>query len=245
MRFRSRHLQAGVTLLELLIAVALMSVITAAVTYAFIAGLDLERLQQQRRTLQEQDFALEQRIKQVLRGAKLSEDETDLNTYFIGETLADSGDLGCDQITFTTTSPGVPLAAQASEDDFETQNTQRGPVGGVAEVSLGMTPVGDAGEDGGLFERLQRPSDGDPTQGGTETLLDPDIRQIGFQFWNGTEWVTEWDTVNGAERRLPMAVRVSYSRVESAEDTVRSFIVPLPTSDVDALNPVATTGGTL
>jgi type II secretory pathway pseudopilin PulG len=233
--------------MELLVVVGLMGLLTLAISSAFVAGLDLERLQAERRATQTQDFALEQRLTRLLRGIKLAEDETDLNTYFVGETLTGSGELGCDQITFTTTSPGVSLAAIASTDDFETQHTQRGAIGGVAEVSLGLTPVGDGGSESGLFERLQRPSDGDYSQGGTETVLDPEIDQIGFQFWNGTEWITEWDTINGAERRLPQAIRVSYTRTNAnSENPVRSFVVPIPTSDVTADNPATgTTGGTL
>ncbi|HVK06205.1 MAG TPA: hypothetical protein VM490_22230 [Armatimonadaceae bacterium] len=67
---------------------------------------------------------------------------------------------------------------------------------------------------------------------------------MGFQFFSGTEWVTTWDTVAGGERRLPAAVRVSYMLKEDAEGTVRSILVPIPTSDVTATNP-SLNGGAL
>jgi len=64
--------------------------------------------------------------------------------------------------------PNEPFPVTNTTDDFETQQTLYGPVGGVSEISLSTTAVGDAGSHTGLFERRQTPSDGDPTQGGTE-----------------------------------------------------------------------------
>lgn len=232
---------------------AMTVVLTAAIGYGFVAGLDMQRVHSQRRASADRVEAMERRITEVLRGATLSDDETDLTTYFVG---GDTGTVGLTAssaaaasggLTFTTTAPGVPSAARFSEDDWETQQAARGPVGGVAEVSLSTTPVGmDAGDRAGLFERIQRPADGDPSQGGTESLLAPGVAEIVFEFWDGTQWLTAWDTLTG-ERRLPAAVRVTYvlnseeNRQEAAA-TERTFIVAIPASDVDALEP-ATGGG--
>ena len=122
-----------------------------------------------------------------------------------------------------------------------------GPQGGVAEVSLGMIAVGEeAPSTMGLFERLQLPADGDAAQGGTELVLEPAVTQLGFEFYDGIEWTTDWDTQNST-RRLPAAVRVSYTLATDADGHLHTFVVPLPASDVDADNPAnaTSTGGTL
>ena len=234
-----RRRRSGVTLVELLVVLALMTVLTGAVGYGFVAGLDMQRVHAARQAEQDRTEATELRITRLLQGAKLAANAADTTTYFVGVATTDADDLGCDQLTFTTTAPGVPPVARLSEDDFETQHLARGAVGGVAEVSLSMTPAGDAGDRTGLFERVQRPSDGDPTQGGTEAVLSDEVERIGFQFWDGLQWVTVWDTQAGV-RRLPAAVMVSYVPVGAADsDPPRVFVVPLPASDVDEQDPVA------
>lgn len=231
----SRSRRAGFTLIELMVVVVLLAILTAAVSYAFVAGLDIER-RQARTTQQRIDIAgMEQRITNLLQSAFLSGDANDATTFFVATN--DSGsEIGADTLTFTTTAPGVPLVALGGEDDFETRNENQGPVGGVEEVAYSMTPVGDAGNRTGLFERMQRPSDGDPTQGGMEGVLSPQVESIGFEFYNGTDWVNTWDTVSG-ERRLPSSVRVRYTLNDDSTDATYSFLVPIPTSDVDAQDP--------
>jgi type II secretory pathway pseudopilin PulG len=235
MKSLNRRSRAGVTLIELLVVAAIMMILTLALAYVFAGSVDIEQMQRQRQSRQSRLNLMEQRITVWLQGAKLGQDNDDATTYFIG--LSESGDesLGCDRLTFTSLTP-FPLAAQESQDDFETQQQTLGPVGGIAEISLGMTPFADPGDRSGLFLRQQRPSDGDSTQGGTESLLEGDIETIGFEFWNGNEWVTTWDTVQG-ERRLPAAVRVNYRLTNSSENAIHRFIVSIPTSDVDTQNP--------
>jgi prepilin-type N-terminal cleavage/methylation domain-containing protein len=268
----ARRRQAGLTLIELLITVAMMALLSAAVATAFVAGLDAERNQARRRDADRQTVTFERRITVLLQGAKLDPSTTDRTTYFVGDNVGDTlgpigpggtggtgatgsgaaqpastlngnGDLGCSRLTFTTAADDVPMRARDDTDDFETQEQKNGPIGGMAEVEWATTPVGDAGDKTGLFERLQRPSDGDPSQGGTETLLDANVDQIGFQFWNGTDWVTTWSTINGTQRRLPAAVQVQYTLQGEPKGTLHMFIVPIPTSDVTAQNPLATAPG--
>jgi prepilin-type N-terminal cleavage/methylation domain-containing protein len=234
--------RSGFTLIELLLAMSLTAMLMTAVVYAYIAGLDMQRTHARRREAGNREEATERTITALLRGAKLAEDVGDRTTFFQG-IVEGSGELGCDRLTFTTVAPGVPMAARSSADDFETQQAARGPVGGVAEVSLSTAPIGDAAGKAGLFERMQRPSDGDPAQGGTESDIDSEIDQIGFQFWDGIQWVDTWDTTTG-ERRLPAAVKVTIVRNGQASTTGRAFIVPIPATDVDSRNP-ASSGGSV
>lgn len=233
---RRKRSAAGITLVELLVVVVLMAILTVAVSSAFVSGLDMERLQKQRRSQQDRSEQREQTITRLLQGATITDDVNDTTTFFVAASVDGDTDMGSDRLTFTTTGPGITQAVRENPDDFETQQAAQGPVGGTAEVSLGTTAFGDAGDKTGLFLRLQRPSDGDPTQGGREWLLDPDIDRVGFTFFNGTDWVDTWDTILGGDRRLPAAVRVSYT-LKDAPDDVKSFMVTLPSSDVDSLNP--------
>ena len=254
----------GLTLVELLIVLTITALLASALGYAFTAELTMQRTTQARRAEADRSDATERRITLLLKGAILAQASPDPAalpptgpasgpssgpalaasastaaavpvTYFRGLAEDGTSDLGCARLTWTTTAPAVPLAALSGTEDFETQQQARGPVGGLAEVSLSATPVGDAGGRTGLFERTQRPSDGDPTQGGFESVLDPQVARIGFQFWDGQEWVSEWPAVSPP--RLPAAVRVRYTLKNRPDSEVHVFDVPLPASDVDAQKP--------
>jgi len=137
--------------------------------------------------------------------------------------------------------PTSNAALQDSSNDFVQQNQTRGPEGGVVELQIGLTPVGTPPSDKkGVFIRQQRPADADPTQGGYEWLLLPDIDYLLFEFWDGTQWQQSWDTTTQSTIRLPAAVRVTYSK---GTDTRTVFVVQLPLSDVTPANPATDIGG--
>jgi prepilin-type N-terminal cleavage/methylation domain-containing protein len=235
---------SGFALIELLVAMAITGLLALALTFAFTAEVNMQRLQETRRVDQNQTDSMEREITRAVQGAKLLSTATDTTTYFQGTEDNGTSDLGCDRLTLTTTAPGIPMAAMLNTtDDFETQQQARGPVGGVSEISFGTTAVGDAADKTGLFERMQRPSDSDPTQGGFETVLDSQIDRIGFEFWDGQKWVNSWDTTTGI-RRLPQAVQVSYTLKNGTDSDIRIFVVPIPASDVTPQNPVSTVGAT-
>lgn len=241
---RSMAACQGFTIVEVLLALSLSAVLAAALGFTFSAAFRLQKSHTDGQAAADQTGRLEQEITRIIRGAKLTSTATDTASFFQGVNSGGETDLGCDRLTLTTTAPGTTVAAQTNTtDDFETQQTMYGPVGGVSEISLSTTAVGDAGSHTGLFERRQTPSDGDPTQGGTESVLDSDIDQIGFQFWNGTQYQTTWDTTAG-DRRLPASVQVSYRLKNDPEQIVHMFVVAIPASDVTALNPDSAQGGT-
>jgi hypothetical protein len=244
MKAARKRARSGLTLLELLMAIGLAVIMTAALSYAFAAGLSVQHKYAERQADPNHIEAMRQRITKLLRSARLYS-ATDTTTYFVAYNNGNGGDLGADQIVFTTTAVGVPLSAMTDDDDFQTQQNANGPVGGTCEVSYSMVPVGDAGGRTGLFERIQHPSDGDPTQGGMESLLAPEITRIGFQFWDGLEWTTTWDTTQtgAGTHHLPAAVKVSYTVQGQSDSNAKAFIVPLLTSDVTDQNPVTAFGG--
>jgi prepilin-type N-terminal cleavage/methylation domain-containing protein len=265
MKRDSKNLQKqyGLTLIELLIVLGITAILASALGYAFTAELTMQRVEEARRADLDRSDATERQITRLLQGAKLTVPAESSpavvpgvlpglpagmavpaaqTTYFAGVVESSANELGCDRLTFTTTAPALPMAALSSTDDFETQQQARGPIGGLAEISLSVTPIGDASGRTGLFERLQQPSDGDPTQGGVEFLLDPQIERVGFQFWDGLEWVTSWSAASPP--RLPQAVRVSYTLRGAPPGEVRVFDVPLPSSDVSAQSPQNTNQNT-
>lgn len=234
--------QNGMTLVELMIVMAISVVISGALAVAFGGAVSLQRSQEAARAAGERTDVVERTVTRLLAGARLSGTTvTPPTTFFQG--LSDGGvtEVGSDRLTFTTTAPVVPLKSLDSADDYETQQTSTGPVGGLAEVSLGLTAVGNPGDKSGLFERVQRPSDGDPTQGGQESVLGPDIASIGFQFWDGQQWLDTWDTTTMTPVRLPQAVQVTYRLKSEPGGPVHLFVAPVPASDVSSIDPVTST----
>ena len=240
--------RAGVTLIELVISVAIIGILTAAITRAFIAGLTYETSINAARTRQEIRDSLDLRLTDLFKHAYLSPDDTNTDTFFIAGTGGEDTLTGefADTVQFTVQGERPRSSTLESVDDFETQNERFGPQGGVTEIAISMTPVGDAGTRQGLFIRTQRPSDSEPTLGGTETVFDETVRSIEFEFWDGAAWQPSWSTQVGAEKRLPAAVRITYTREGEAAEQPRVLVVRLPISDVTADDPAdqLTPGGT-
>lgn len=236
----------GVSLLELLVVAVMSAIITAGAVRAFNSGIEFQTTVVPRREAQLERHRFEDGISKLLKAAYVSTNEQDATTYFVagsssGETGGLSEGVTADTLVFTIL--GLPPTASYmnSEDEFETKNEVFGPQGGAAEIQLSTVPVGDAGEHTGLFVREQRPADGMPFEGGYESVWSDLVASIFFEFWNGETWVAEWDTLTQGERRLPAAVRVTYSFVGDESQT--SFVVRIPLSDVTPDNPLGVGGG--
>ncbi len=234
--------QRGLTLLELLIVLAMTAIILVGLTGSYEVALRYQREMPAREAARQSELNFVRQLRQALEGAYLSSDEADFTSFFIASS---SGGVEGDPDTLTFTSTAFAPAGDyvQSADDFETLHTDYGPQGGLTEVALSISPVGDAPNEAqtGLYLRKQRPSDGDPTQGGTEELLNADIETIGFEFWDGVDWITAWDTTAGT-RRLPAAVRMFYQVGDEQEERV--IVIRLLQSDVTLDNPVLENGGT-
>ncbi|MBI1756693.1 MAG: hypothetical protein HY248_01880 [Fimbriimonas ginsengisoli] len=232
------------TLIELLVAGLMTAVLTGAIGSAYISSLGFERRSLDARQSEEARIRFEDRLSRLIASATLGTDRTDRLSYFIGEVGAQqSGPAAVastnssDTLVFTCVGQRLPGIMLDSNNDFESMNSELGPQGGSIEVGLSMTPVGNPPEQKqGLFIRQQRPADGDPTQGGLESVFDAGVRQIGFEFFDGLNWQPQWNTQTGAHR-LPAAVRVSY-QIEGDEQS-RVFVVRIASSNVTPDNPVA------
>lgn len=224
----------GLTLIELMITLAISGVLVMSIAMAFEYGVKFQRLVPQTEARMRAEVRFEQRLRELLEAAYLTADVTDQTAYFL--TLSTAGDLAePDTLVFTALGSQPTAGYIQSEDDFETLNEIYGPQGGLMEVSLSAVPIGDAPVDAALFVRTQRPSDGDPTQGGMESALMEGIDSVRFLFFDGFEWVDEWDTL-ALSRRLPAAVSIIYTFVDDEEEY--SLTVRLPHSDVTPENPV-------
>jgi Tfp pilus assembly protein PilE len=133
---------------------------------------------------------------------------------------------------------------QSAESDLEQLNTDYGPQGGVTEIAISLSAVGDPGQySGDLYIRTQHPADADYTQGGTERVLDDSVQKIQFEFYDGTNWDGGWDTTSSGMHYLPAAIRVHYW-LKADPDTEHVFVVRLPLSTLTPQSPLgsASTG---
>ena len=240
----------GITLVEVLIAATISAIVMGAAGTAYVEGLRAARGLSQGRDVIARRTVFENTLKNLFAHAYVDADATNTTTYFIsGDSISAStpnstgtsasGGAGDDgSVVFTTLGRRLPSTLLSSTEDFETNNEKFGAVSGVTEVQLGTSPIGrPTGGEEGLFLREQSPSDNDPSQGGTESLLLPDVETISFEFYDGTGWITTWDTNTQGTRRLPSAVRVTYRLQGDAED--RIIVFPIPTSDVTSDDPLA------
>lgn len=257
-----KRVTSGISLLELLVALMMSAVVIVGVAGAYTEAIAFDRQNTQAHESADARIQLEDQIRSLLQGAFVSSSATDSSTYFLGD---ESGNVenttAADTLIFTTMSVGLNGSEiNDTTDDSETLNQTYGTQGGVTEIALSMTAVGDNGQSKqGLFMREQRPADGDPTQGGYETLLSSDVKSIMFEFYDGANWDPTWSTsgvnaqsttnlnidTSGVDgRRIPAAVRVTYTLNNDPDEIQHVFIVRLPLSDVTAENPVVTTGTT-
>ncbi len=226
----------GLTLIELMVVLSITVILVVTVTFAYTEGIKFQARVPQQDAQLRSVTRFEDRLRRLFEGAYLTADETDQASYFM--TLATGGDLANpDTVVFTTLGVSVTNAYLMSTDEFETLNDRFGPQGGMAEVSISMIPVGEPPTESttSLYLRVQRPPDGDPTQGGLERSLANNIESFTFEFFDGVEWVTEWSTLT-QQRRLPAAVRITYRITDEETDRVLTFRVPL--SDVTPENPI-------
>ena len=225
----------GYTVVEMVVVLAMTAVILAAAFGALANSYGYDERARASRESGANVRRTEDRLRDWLRRAALSSVNTDTASYMIGGQAGTESDL-----TFTAAGERLASSYTASNLDFETANERFGPEGGMAEVSLSLTGIGDGASRTGLFLRVQRPADGDPSQGGMQELLDPDVETLSWEFYDGQAWQSQWNTQALGDPRLPSAIRLTYRR--RGEDSDRILTVAVPSSDATATNPVLTGG---
>ncbi len=235
------------THVELVVTVAILGLIAVGVSAAFDAGIQFQTKVLPARADLEAKRAIEERLRDLLARAYVdpsSEEATGVFIAYLSDRASLSGEAGAmpDSLVFSSAGKPPRGAYLAAADDFETLNEKFGPQGGIAETSLSLAPIGETEQTDGVFLREQRPIDTDPYQGGYESVLTAEIEALGFEFWDGTAWVVEWDTSTMPEARLPAAIRVSYRFASDPQDELRSMIVRVALSDVTPENPAGIGG---
>ncbi|MEI7576712.1 MAG: prepilin-type N-terminal cleavage/methylation domain-containing protein [Armatimonadota bacterium] len=230
----------GLTLVELMVAIVITALIAASAGQATYVAVRHNASAKAYRTVATRDQQFEDRLRTLISAACLSTVTTDPASYYLGGDAAGDTDQSITTsgagLVFTALSEKLPAEYVNSQDDFETLNQTYGPRGGLCEISISQSAIGNAPVSTGLFLRRQTPADGDSSQGGFESSLDSDIESISFEFYNGESWDLSWDSTAMDVPRLPSAVRVTYSRTSDSKEHV--FIVRLPLSDVTPDNPV-------
>lgn len=239
-----RRQQAGLTLVEVLAVVVLMTILYAAAAQALSAGIRYDERLASSDARDRSSETFESAVRSLLLRAYLTPNATSETTYFVASSgLINQGDGTGDPDTLTFSVTGSRLSASVLDRNltFESANESIGPRGGVAEVGISPSATGQpsGAATGAVYLRTQRPGDGDPTQGGTESTLASNVTGLRFEFYDGSTWISTWDTRTQTTKRLPAAVRVSYTSDEAAE---RTFTVKLAASDVTRDNPI-TEGG--
>ncbi len=227
------------TFVEFLVVIAMTAIILTALSGAYASAMDYVRRSPERLDAFQAETKIRRSLQRLTNQAYLSPEIDDLNSYFVATSASGSGTT-VDTLVFTTLTSPEGGFLRDEESDYETLAERFGPQGGITEVSLSTIAVGDEFEGEGLFVREQRPADGDITQGGQEYLLVPDARDVTFDFWDGLDWVTEWDT-RANQRRLPAAVRISYYVGDN--DVYESRVFRLVNSDITSEDPLTIEGG--
>ncbi|RYG26090.1 prepilin-type N-terminal cleavage/methylation domain-containing protein [bacterium] len=237
--------QRGLTLIELLLALVVSTIVIMAAGNAYVTGVGYGAKMNAGRDAAARQTIFETRLSELFSHAYIDVDAANTATYFLsGDAVMGSPAAGSNSSTdegslvFTVLGRRLPSTLVSSTDeDFETINEKFGPRAGVTEIQIGTTPVGtDPSGQPGLYLREQTPSDSDASQGGEESKLSADIETISFEYFDGTDWQTTWDTNSMGTRRLPSSVRVTYKFRDETEEHIAVFSVPA--SDVTPDNPV-------
>jgi Tfp pilus assembly protein PilE len=256
----------GITLVELLIATVLMAMLLLAVARTYAIGINFDSRFLGKRDQLAKIHTFEDRLVSLIQHAELARTTTpaQVDSFFIGSvgdvpstaqgtgtpapasTITSSSSQGgsssalSDTLIFTASSLRIPSLQLSSDDDFETQNQKYGPQGGITEFAISCTPFGTPpnGQTGCILRR-QCPADDDPSQGGVESVFEPDVTSINFEFFDGTQYDPSWDTRTMTPARLPSCVRITYQL--KGESNPRLLTVMLPNSDVTTANPITQT----
>lgn len=179
--------QSGLTLLQLMVAVIISSLVAIGIHGTFRAGMNAWRTTDKMTELYQEARVVLERMSSEIRSAFLCNDG---DIKFIGMDRTD-GDKSSDILNFVST--------VNSYDETESY-------GDLCEIGYFLYDDPDTGVRG-LWRRVQAPPDDDPVYGGTMDELAPWVTQLNFRYFNGNEWLDSWDS--SAQRSLPLMVEVS------------------------------------
>ena len=187
----------GFSLMEILVAAALLAMMGALMWSAFSSTLDAkERIEATAERMDELRIAMS-RMANELSTAFISQhfakDERRTKTIF----KEGGGGIG-DRITFTSFA-NQPLVQDANESD-------------QLVIAYYVDTDPDDASHQSLIRRFKRRIDEDPEQGGVEEVLCTNVKEVVFDYWSDSagEWKESWDTEGlDTPNILPKRVRIT------------------------------------
>jgi prepilin-type N-terminal cleavage/methylation domain-containing protein len=201
-----QRLNAGYTLIELLVALVLLAVISGGITMAFSTSLRAFGSVREQAGWADERRALVERLQADLRAVWLRPGSQ--TTWFLGLDAENDASLASvpvqgDMLEFTTARPVSPDAVL---EDLGPEG-MAGPQGDVAQVVWGL----ETGADGGLeLVRWERtPPDPETSlmvqqtetvvSPGTRTVISRRVTGIQLRYFDGIEWLDGWDSAGEEE----------------------------------------------
>ena len=194
-------LRAGMTLMEVLIAVTIlgtvMIIVWASFSYSFDARERVETVFERYQIVRQGMARMSTELSMAFvtpHGTEPTGMEQRYKTAFIGKS---------ERIDFTSLSHQRVFENEKSSDQCEISYYVRS----------------ERNEEGDLVESLVRREDttldDDPEKGGTIMTLIPDIEEFELEYWDdqkeiaGEAWTDEWDTEGERQGQLPQRVRIT------------------------------------
>lgn len=199
----SRHNARGFTLIEVLLAVAILATLIVAVMGVLTANLNMRhRSSEMSEVYQNTTMAL-RRMTSELNSAFYVSD--------LSEEMAENREIRYrsvfdgrrDELSFTTMSYMQRYTDEAAGDQAEITyrlENRRDRNGKARQV---------------LIRREQAPIDARPERGGRLTVALENVKSLRFEYWDpdrevgGEAWVSQWDVKKDDEERLPSRVRIT------------------------------------
>ncbi len=180
----------GFTLLEVVISVGILAVILAIVYNTFNSSMKALTAMETRGDAYAQARIVLNRMSEEIGSIYLSETNPNTGTGLLGED-EDEGDLPFDSLHFTSLSH-----LRWIKDSKESE---------LCEIGYYLEKDDETGESF-LFRREDWNVDGNLEEGGRPLELAEGVDGINFRYYDGDEWVDDWDSrIKG---KLPQAIEV-------------------------------------
>jgi prepilin-type N-terminal cleavage/methylation domain-containing protein len=187
--------RCGFTLIELLITLTLVAVISGGITMALSTSLGAFTGIRRRAEIADRWRVVTRRLQADLQGAWLRRGSA--TTWFQAASPDATGtttvSLPSGNLLSLTTARTVSADAIRLDDGV---GGQTGPQSDVVQVSWWLEQGPDGTQELVRRERTPPDAEADETQdpSATRTVVAQGIRQITLRFFDGTQWVQEWDT---------------------------------------------------
>jgi general secretion pathway protein J len=184
-----RHAEAGFTLLEIVLAVALVALIMALVYGVVVSTVQAAEKIDELTHGSEIGPAILAQIREDLSAAFLPDANQE---YFVGQDRA-----GRDRIDFISSVAVFASETAQTEPRLTTVNELGYQVKEAPDRSDGLI----------LYRRVDPFIDAEPLRGGRLTMLADGVTQFRISYSNGADWQSTWSTGKN-EGRLPASLRI-------------------------------------